>query len=73
MILKKKHRILFVILGILVAVTAMLSLALVIYHALAFSSAPKLLIDILTVMNFVIPSVCIMLMIAFARKRSSNV
>lgn len=73
MILKKKHRIIFVILGILVAVTAVLSLALVIYPALAYTSVPKLLTDILTVLNFIIPSVCIMLMIAYARKRSSNV
>ena len=70
--LSKKNKIIAAIIGSLVAVTAVLSLAFSVYPYFFLNHAPELLINILSVINFVLPltGICVMLAFIYRRERS---
>ena len=70
--LNKKNKILALILGILVAVTALISLAFSIYPYLFLNHVSKVVTDILTVINFVLPITGIAIMLTFIYRREKN-
>ncbi|MBR2474336.1 MAG: hypothetical protein IKB51_04840 [Clostridia bacterium] len=65
----KKNRICALIIGIAVTLTALLSLAFSVFPFFFFESAPKLMIDVLTVINFILPITGIAVMIVFIYRR----
>ncbi len=70
--IEKQFKILAYVLTVLIFITALLSMYFVMYPFVVGVSAPKIILDILTVLNLLIPSVGIisMLIFIFTRKKS---
>ena len=69
---EKQFKVLAYVIGVLILITAMLSIYFVIYPYLTNTFAPQIILDILLVMNLLIPTVGIASMIAFICYKNSK-
>lgn len=70
--LEKTFKIIAYVIGILILITGMLSVYFVSYPLFTMQSAPQLILDILLVMNLIIPISGICSMIAFIYLKNKN-